>query len=105
VGDLVVEPTADGQWQGLFLTLDVNPEPIVIEGCEGGCNDSGGLDLDLESALGCDDTSTGCEGCGGDGGEGCDAGGGSCSATGRGASRVFLIVFAFVFVGLRRRRS
>jgi hypothetical protein len=44
VGDLVVEPTADGQWQGLFLTLDVNPEPIVIEGCEGGCNDSGGLD-------------------------------------------------------------
>ncbi len=100
VGGLEVVPSSDGDWQGMFLTLDVsNPEPIVIEGCDGGC-DGGGDGLDLEGALGCDEEGAGC-----DSGEGCDAGceGGGCSTPGRGSGRVMLIVLTILTL-LRRRR-
>jgi hypothetical protein len=103
VGDLFVEPSPDGQWQGIFLVLDVDAvEPIELEGCSGGC-DGGGFDLDLESALGCDDAA-GCEGCGADGG--CEGGceGGGCTTPGRGGGRLVLILATFG-LALRRRRA
>jgi hypothetical protein len=100
VGGLAVAPSPDGQWQGMFLTLDLSsPEPLVIEGCQGGCDDG----VDLGASLGCADDS-GCGGCGGE--EGCDSSceGGSCTVNSRGVGRVGA-VFVVLVAALRRRRG
>jgi hypothetical protein len=103
VGDVFFEPTPNAQWQGVFMVLDVDAvEPLELDGCSGGCDGGGGLDL--ESALGCDDAE-GCGGCAG-GEEGCDAGceGTSCSTPGRGGGRLVLVL-ATLGLALRRRRG
>lgn len=99
VGGLTVRPSADGAWQGLFLTVSADAaEPIVLEGCAAGCDGGAGPSLDLGAALGCDDPA-GCGGCSGDSStcdSGCDSGGA--------AGRTLAWIVGMVAVAARRRR-
>ena len=59
------KPTADGDWLGVFLRRDLSSvQRIQPAGCSAtalGCGDSGGgIEFDVESALGCDDPANGC---------------------------------------------
>jgi hypothetical protein len=101
VGGVTVQPSDDGAWQGLFLTVDVDqPQPIVLEGCSSGC-DGTDAGLDLEAALGCGDDSS-CGGCSGEDATCADSG---CSLHGRGVARLWVISAAVALVMLRRRRG
>ncbi|MCB9742972.1 MAG: hypothetical protein H6740_10245 [Alphaproteobacteria bacterium] len=106
-------PDDDGQWLGGFILLDTSEvQPLEVAGCQGGsfgCDGFEGEDpFDLETALGCDQITAGCDS--GEGG-GCE-GGSSCSTPGhRHGRRVFwpgwrlgLLVFSSVLV-LRRRKG
>jgi len=63
VDEIFWVPTDDGEWHGAFALADLSGvEPIEVAGCsaEGlGC-DGGGMEFDLEEALGCDDPASGC---------------------------------------------
>lgn len=92
-------PTPDGEWQGLYLRLDLSEvRPLELPGCSVdalGCGEGGGggFELDLDAALGCDDpNATGCED------------GGSCSTIVVPARPVLALLLLGPFTWARRRR-
>lgn len=96
-------PDSNTHWIGGYALLDVeHATPLELPGCEGGsigCED-GGPSIDLESALGCNSDTGGCDsGCGSDSGCGTDSGG--CSTV---PMRPALFAFALATVALRRKR-
>jgi len=101
---LVWLPNADDSWQGGFIDIDTsNVEPVELAGCslDGfGCDGGDlGLDLDLESLLGCSaDSGLGCED------STCATGGSRGIATRAVRGRLTLgLLLVGALVGLRRR--
>jgi hypothetical protein len=105
-------PAGDGSWLGGYAVLSADGvEPIELAGCEGGtlgCDGfQGDSGLDLESALGCTDSSGGCgaDGCSTDGGcssDSCSDGGSTgCAVV---PVRPFLAVGVLLLAARRRRR-
>lgn len=94
------KPTAEGDWLGLFLRLDLSEvEPIELTGCSAsglGCGSEGGgsVEFDLDAALGCGE-SGGCES-----GSGCSVGTLTLPAR-----PLFALLFLGPFLALRRRRD
>jgi len=95
---LAWQPTADQTWQGGYIFLDVSSvEPIDIGGCSAdgfGCDGGGpSFELDLESAIGCDEAQLGCEESG-------------CASTGKirlPGARIFGFFLVLLGAMLRRR--
>jgi hypothetical protein len=91
-----IDAPDDAQWLAGFASLNVSEvQPIAVDSC-GGCSEDGGVELDVESLLGCDASSGGC-----DSAEGCDGGG--CTLRGPSPSRL-TPVLAAALIALRRRR-
>jgi hypothetical protein len=101
---LIWEPAEDQSWQGGYIFLDTSSvEPLDVAGCSAdgfGCDGGGAsLDFDLESQLGCDQVSTGC-----DDGSGCEDTG--CSSAGKirlPGGRMLGLMVILVGAAIRRR--
>ena len=101
---LVWEPAPDQSWQGGYIFLDTSSvEPMDVAGCSAdgfGCDGGGAsFEFDLESQLGCDDVSTGC-----DDGSGCEDTG--CSSAGKirlPGGRMLGLFLVLAGAALRRR--